>query len=314
MSGRDVRRLAARATTMTHEAKRNMVARIAVGADALGVTDIYVAREPYRVASGALELLDLKARVHVLDLPIHNNASDTERAVNAFVEAGCRTFVSLGGDGTNRAIIRAQPDIDLIPLSTGTNNVFPVLAEPTIAGMVAGLNATVRLDPDLKRRAKILHVSGDAEDIGLIDVVLLRDDHVGNYLPFETDKLAQIVLTRAEPNSVGMSPIGGLIEPVGIDDDVGLNVMMGGSTKLTVPISPGLFTTVSVDQVEKVAFDQQIVLSGPGVLALDGDRDHQLDEEQSAIITIRRDGPKIIPIERAMAWAAKQNLFATKIA
>lgn len=309
-----MRRLAARATTMTHEAKRNMAARIAVGANAMGVTDIYVAREPYRVASGALELLDLKARVHVLDLPIHNNASDTERAVHAFVEAGCRTFVSLGGDGTNRAIVRAQPDIDLIPLSTGTNNVFPVLAEPTIAGMVAGLNATGRLEPDLKRRAKVLHVSGDAEDIGLIDAVLLRDDHVGNYLPFETDKLAQIVLTRAEPNSVGMSPIGGLIEPVGVDDDTGLSVMMGGGTKLTVPISPGLFTTVSVDHVEQVAFDQQIVLSGPGVLALDGDRDHQLDEGQSAIITIRRDGPKIIPIERAMAWAAKQNLFAIKSA
>ena len=51
MSGRDVRRLAARATNMTHEAKRDIVARIAAGADSVGVTDIFVMREPFRIAS-----------------------------------------------------------------------------------------------------------------------------------------------------------------------------------------------------------------------------------------------------------------------
>ena len=35
MSGRDVRRLAARASNMTHEAKRDIVARVAAGADAV---------------------------------------------------------------------------------------------------------------------------------------------------------------------------------------------------------------------------------------------------------------------------------------
>ena len=55
MSGRDVRRLAARATNMTHEAKRDIVARVAAGADAVGVTDIYITKEPFRIASMALE-------------------------------------------------------------------------------------------------------------------------------------------------------------------------------------------------------------------------------------------------------------------
>ena len=141
MSGRDVRRLAARATNMTHEAKRDLVARVAAGADACGASDIFVAREPFRIASAALEHLDLRARHHVLTPPIRNTAEDTETAVAAFLDAGCQTIVSLGGDGTNRAIVRAlgsrAATVRLIPLSTGTNNVFPVLAEPTIAGMVA---------------------------------------------------------------------------------------------------------------------------------------------------------------------------------
>ena len=51
MSGRDVRRLAARASNMTHEAKRDIVARVAAGAEAVGVTDLYISREPFRIAS-----------------------------------------------------------------------------------------------------------------------------------------------------------------------------------------------------------------------------------------------------------------------
>ena len=65
MSGRDVRRLAARATTMTHEVKRDLVARIALGLDAMGVDEIMILKEPYRVSSGALEILPLRARVRL---------------------------------------------------------------------------------------------------------------------------------------------------------------------------------------------------------------------------------------------------------
>jgi hypothetical protein len=69
MSGRDVRRLAARAANMTHEAKRDIVARVVAGADAVGVTDIYVAREPFRIAEGALELMPLNAKVSYCRYP-----------------------------------------------------------------------------------------------------------------------------------------------------------------------------------------------------------------------------------------------------
>ena len=186
MSGRDVRRLAARASNMTHEAKRDMVARVAAGAQAMGASDIYVTREPFRIASLALEHMGLAAAVHVLQTPLTNGPADTEAAVAAFLAAGCRVIVSLGGDGTNRAIARALGDagaagagVDLIPLSTGTNNVFPVLAEPTAAGMVAGLIASGRLpDDDLRQTAKVIHLSGtDARgravrDLALVDAVL----------------------------------------------------------------------------------------------------------------------------------------------
>ena len=68
MSGRDVRRLAARASNMTHEAKRDIVARVAAGADAMGVEKILVMKEAFRIASMALEHMPLKASVELIDV------------------------------------------------------------------------------------------------------------------------------------------------------------------------------------------------------------------------------------------------------
>lgn len=315
MSGRDVRRLAARASNMTHEAKRDIVARVAAGADAVGATDIYVAREPFNIASKALEFMELKARVHIVEYPITNTAKDTEEMIRRFKEQGCHTVVSLGGDGTNRAIVRASSDLDLIPISTGTNNVFPMLVEPTIAGMVAGLNARAVIDdthPGLKQAAKVLHVKTPrGVDIGLIDAVLLADDKVGNLLPFDADRLRRMVLTRAEPNAIGMSPIGGFIDPVYAADDQGLRVDMGpGGRIVHAPLSPGLFRSIPVIDTERVALAQPVEFAGPGVIALDGDRDHDLAAGEVAWVTVRRDGPRVFDTNATMRWAVATGMMS----
>jgi hypothetical protein len=321
MSGRDVRRLAARASNMTHEAKRDMVARVAAGAEAVGVTDLYISREPFRIASLALQHMGLDVRVHVVDTQISNDARDTERALHAFVEAGCTTIVTLGGDGTNRAVVRAHADVRLVPLSTGTNNVFPTLIEPTIAGMVAGMAAAGRLpEGEFAPRCKVLRVrlsvsAGEEaqeevrEDVGLIDAVQLRDDHIGNLLPFDAQRLERILLTRAEPDAIGMSPIGGFVDVVDAADDCGLLVEMGPGQTFRAPLSPGLFREVSVRDVTRIPFGVPITFSGPGVLALDGDRDYKLSATRSATITIARDGPQVFDVAAAMRYAVSHGMI-----
>ncbi|MFN0185483.1 MAG: NAD(+)/NADH kinase [Aquabacterium sp.] len=273
MSGRDVRRLAARASNMTHEAKRDLVARVATGLDALGVDEIMVLKEPYRVSSGALEMLPLRASVRLLDVGVTNSAADTVAAVHAARAAGADVIVTLGGDGTNRVVARTWPDVPLVPLSTGTNNVFPVLTEATSAGVAAGLIATGAIAVDeAARRCKLVHArSRGWHDIGVIDAVLLRPDHIGNRLPFDPNRLAALVLTRAEPSAVGMSPIGGYLDPIGFDDDCGLALRCGADggagdagVTLHVPISPGLFRDVRVASHARVAFGDSVEFVGPG--------------------------------------------------
>ncbi len=321
MSGRDVRRLAGRASTMTFEAKRDIVARIATGADAMGITDIYVTQEPFRIAAAALAQIPLRAKVHVVQHKLDNDARDTQRSLAAYIEAGCRSFVSLGGDGTNRAIVRELQrhnlsEIVLVPLSTGTNNVFPLQAEPTIAGLVAALYALGKVPlgvwPEIGQRAKVLHLAlpDGRKDVALIDAVLLLDDHVGNLLPFAGDKLAQILLSRAEPEAVGMSPIGGYLQVVDAADDMGLLVKMGGERRITAPLSPGLFASVAVASHREVAFDAPVSFLGPGVLALDGDRDYKLAAGQSAEARIRRDGPWVPDLTATMRYATEIGIMA----
>lgn len=306
---------------MTHEAKRDMVARVAAGAVAWGVTDLYITREPYRVATAALEQMELPVRVHVLEPRIRNSAEDTELAVRAFLDAGCDTLVSLGGDGTNRALVRAlgaaAERVRLVPLSTGTNNVFPVLTEPTIAGMAAALSAAGVLPAEVQRRAKVIHVSGigrydvPVSDLALIDAVLLRRDHVGNLLPFDADRIERILLTRAEPTAIGMSPIGGLLHPVDAAADQGLLVRMGPGRTYQAPLSPGLFREVSVAEAKPVSLGEPVVFRGEGVLALDGDRDHKIPAGAELSAVIRRDGPWVIDVEAAMRWAVAHGIMTS---
>ena len=124
VSGRDVRRLAARAANMTYEAKRDIMSRCAAGTEAVGVTDIYIAREPFRIADGAMELMPLDAKVHIVDIPLTNTAKDTAVVMAHFKAAGCHTVGSLGGDGTNRSLVRADSDIDLVPISMAPTTRF----------------------------------------------------------------------------------------------------------------------------------------------------------------------------------------------
>ena len=65
--------------------------------------------------------------------------------------------MSLGGDGTNRIIARTWPDVPLLPLSTGTNNVFPVTVDataPVAPSIVGGGGTTTDPTPTLTGTAR----------------------------------------------------------------------------------------------------------------------------------------------------------------
>ena len=319
LSGRDVRRLAARAHTESPQSKRNTVARAVVGAAAAGATDFYLVREPFQIGTGAVENLRIDARFEVLDLPLTMRAEDSALAAERMREAGCGALIVLGGDGTNRAIARSWPDAPLMPLSTGTNNVFPRTLEATVAGAAAGAVASGGVTlAEAAPRAKRIEVSvdGEPDDLALVDAAFLVGDRAGNLLPFDPHHLRRVVLARAEPGAVGMSPIGGLIEPCGDADDFGAVVdceaHAPGARELLVPVSPGLYRKVGVVRHRRVEFDEPVEVEGPGLLAFDGDRERELAPGQKATLRVARRGPHVIDPDRCLTLAAERGLFVDR--
>jgi hypothetical protein len=316
MAGRDVRRLLGRALQQTPDMKRNQIQRAVVGAVAAGAQRVLLMRDVFRAAESAIEGLRLHAEVALLDGPMETNAGDTQYAARALRDAGCGALIVLGGDGTNRQVTLAWPDAPLIPLSTGTNNVFPEMLEATSAGAAAGLVAAGAVHADeVSQRCKIVEVEySDAEtDLALIDVAVLEGDHIGSLLAFDPIQLRDLILTRAEPAAVGMSPIGGLLQPVGRDDPGGLAVRCtapdAGGSPLLVPISPGVYRTAYVAEATLLTEGVWTSISGPGVVANDGDRTRTLAAGEIARARVVRRGPRVIDVGRTMALAAERGFF-----
>lgn len=329
MSGRDVRRIAARASTSSHHEKQQQVTRLVLGALSQGVDEIFLANEPFRINSRAVENLPQRDQVTILDFPLTHTALDSKTMVQKMWAEGCRVFIVLGGDGTNRIVAKTLPDSIVLPLSTGTNNVFPTFVEASIAGAAAGLIASGRMAyREHCLRCKQIHVTSPAHgpanpkatrnDLALIDAVLLENDQLGSLLPFKAENIAALLLTRAEPASVGISPIGGYLLPSHHKDDFGVFVKCKAASEdtqsgktITVPISPGLYDDVHVQQIRKIEPGEKVTMTGPGILALDGDRTIKLENHEIVTLELRRDGPWIIETPLIMNSAAELGLFET---
>ena len=316
VSGRDIRRVAARGGVSSAEDKRNRIARAVIGAVAAGTQHVVAMKEPFGIASGALTDLPVEADLEILDVGARVDPMDTARAALAMKERGIRVIITLGGDGTTRTIARAWPEAILVPMSTGTNNVFPSLVEPTVAGAAAGLVAKNLVDLDsVAPRSKMVHLTfaDGSEDVALIDVATLANDFVGNRMPVDPNNLRQLLVTTAKPDTIGVSSIAGLHTTCRSDEDAAILVTCGsGGASTNAPIAPGLYRQVPVRDVKRVNFEEEVQLAGPSTLAFDGDREHQVLADTQAIAVVRRDGPRVIDVARTLEAGASEGIFVTR--
>ncbi len=320
-SGKDVRRLVARASVFDNQEKRAIVVRALTGAAAAGVRRVVYFNDKHGIARTALEDVQetnvAKLRSRAVQVEATGTALDTVAAARAMQEASCGAVIVLGGDGTSRAFTMGWRGPYLMPLSTGTNNVFPQMLEATVAGTAAGLVATRALGRRaLPKPAKLIEIEidGERDDLALIDAAFTSDRFVGTRALLNPERLKELLLTRADPAAVGMTSIGGLLRSVAAASDEGLVVSLSpkakrGTTKLTAPIAPGFFQVVHVRNSKRIKLNGQITWSGPGVIALDGERERYLKPGQQARLTLKRNGPRVIDATAVMQAAAKTNTF-----
>ncbi len=312
-SGKDIRRLVARASVFDNQEKRAIVRRALVGAIHAGAQEVRYLPDSHEIARSALLEVEDALSAEAVDAPRTGSVLDTVAGARALADAGCGAVLTLGGDGTNRAFVLGWRDAPLLPISTGTNNVFPVLVEATLAGAAAGLVTSGRIPlAEAADRAKAISVTveGEHDDIALIDAVVTAERFVGSRALLAGEMLRLALLTRADPAAAGITSIGGLVRPLGVDEDCGLLLELGPKgDPVAAPIAPGLYQTIGVEATRVLAFDEDVEVTGPCVLAFDGERERVLKPGQMALLRLARNGPWVIDVARTMRLAAERGLY-----
>ncbi len=298
----------------TIEDKVSIVRRLVLGARAAGVDQVVVNHDPHQIVRRATETIRDIELITVTRTLLFTE-EDSTRAAVAMREQGCAAIAVLGGDGTNRAVVKGWPDVPVIPVSTGTNNAFPEFIEPTVAGTALGLVARgVVALADCARPAKLVHVAfegGDADhardpDIALIDAVAVGDLYVGSLELFDPDTMRIAILTRADPAAIGFAGTGGLVDPLTSHDDEGLLLRFApvdGHKGLVIdaPTAPGHYDPIGIAEVRRLSFGDRVSIDGPVLLAFDGERKRRVHDGQRATLWVERDGPLVIDPHQVMA-------------
>ena len=304
-SGKDVRRINARASVFDNQEKTAMLRRALVGIQAFGASAIRYLPDPHHICKRAVDELGIDAEP--LPIPVSAKAEDTTRAARAL--AGAAAVIVLGGDGTNRAFAKGWLNAPLISLSTGTNNAFAQLREATTAGAAAAMLASggIRL-PTVAAQAKTVQVEveGEEPDLALVDAVLTTDRFVGARALDEPRRLRAAVLTRADPAGVGMSSVGGFVRPLAAYEDAALLLRFRVDSPRTVlaALAPGRFERIGICEAQDLALGEAFVVTGPGALAFDGERERMLQPGQTATLRVLRNGPWAVDVAKVLALAA----------
>ncbi len=317
VSGKDIRRLVAHGSVFDNQEKVRIVRRLLMALSALGIPEVLYMPDEYGIVERAARGCPTSIRRTPAPLKMENHQDDSTRSAAwmASLNVGC--IVVLGGDGTCRAVAKASQMVPLLPISTGTNNVFPYLIEATVAGLAAGLIASGRVPPEsgLYHSCRLEVVEDERlVDIALVDVAVVNSPFIAARAIWDIREVTQIFLTRARPDAIGLSAIGGQLYSIDPQEPRGLYLALGpdGRRHVLAPIAPGLMQTVCLCDEQILLVGQQIeVASDRCVLALDGEREVEIPKGRRVSVRLSDEGPFVVDVSHTMQYAQTHGLLCT---
>lgn len=326
-SGRDIRRLVAHGAVFNNDEKVNIVRRVLLGLEAVGTKRVFVMPDSFSIGHKALDGLQIGLDVTILPMLKTFSQRDSTQAAALMRKEGVGCIITLGGDGTNRAVAKGCGDVPLMPISTGTNNVFPTMLEGTVAGMAAGLVMCGEADAAVQRapRLDIFCEKTDEndqgkdpgngetpDDIALVDVAVYNERFVASRAIWDASKINELFLTRVEPGSIGLSSIGAHAQIRLDSPEQGLYLRLGSEgQRVLAPIAPGLLSEVSLAECRPLGVGEMVTVrhQQPCVLALDGEREIELRQGATARVQLNLNGPRVIDARKAIDIAARAGVF-----
>jgi ATP-NAD kinase N-terminal domain len=317
-SGTDIRRLVAYGSIFNNQEKVRIVRRILLGLRSAGVRQVFYMPDYYGIVERALDALNIDMDISPLVFDVKADQRDSMRAAEMLAKIGAGCIVTLGGDGTNRMVAKGTCRIPVLPVSTGTNNVFPYMIEGTIAGIAAGLIATGKVpleDGTITSTRLEVIIEGQFADVAIVDAVVCDDIFIGSRAVWKMDRVKQVFLNRCSPDSIGFSSIGGMLDFIAPDFPASMVLELSQNGQwVTAPIAPGIVETVSVGNAQMMAPGEEVaIVCNPCVVALDGEREVEIKRHQQAAIRLSPEGPLVIDVRRTMTFAMQNKILAPMV-
>jgi hypothetical protein len=268
----------------------------------------------FGIGRQALAGLKLPFRVTFLEMAIQATQEDSLEAAWSLRQRDAACIVVLGGDGTHRVVAKGCGQVPLVPISTGTNNVWPQQNEGTLAGLAAALVAQRLVPPEQAiepTKCLEVHRNGSLQDIALVDVATCDCVVRGSKAVWDVDRIKELALASVRTGTMGLSSIGGgLLRPAGVDH-AGLYIRLGpGGVRVLAPIAPGKVCPVAVKDYHWLRpGESTLVTHRPCLLALDGERETVVTGTEPVNIRLTWDGPRMVHVENTLRAAAERGFF-----
>lgn len=326
VSARDIRRIVSHAGNLPINDRANIVLRILTGLNATGVEEVVIMPENGGIRTQLMRTIEREAaqgnqrfpKVSYLNMPVTCTSEDSAEAARQMHDQGVGAIVVLGGDGTNRVVVSKCGNTPIAGVSTGTNNAFPELREPTITGLAVGLAVTgqVPCDHAFSYNKRLEVRVNDLREIALVDVAVVSERFIGARAIWKTENFRDLFVTFGQADGIGMSSIIGLLAPLDRQTPKGRRVRLlpleTAKTRLTAPIAPGLIEQVGIGAVETIEPNDVYLPSvSAGSFALDGERELTFSEVDEVSIRLQADAFRTINVPDCMAYAARHG-FLTK--
>jgi len=324
VSARDIRRIIAYAGNLPINDRANIVLRMLAGLHCAGVEEVVIMPENGGIRFHLMRAVEREQRmghhrfprIRYLDMPVTGTADDSAHAARMMREECVAAIAVLGGDGTHRVVASQCGNIPIAGVSTGTNNAFPEMREPTITGMALGFFVTRQVPGDfaLTFNKRLDIKVNDHAEIALVDVAVVADRYVGARAIWKTEQFRDLFVTFGRPDGIGMSSIIGQLAPLRRDERHGRSVRLvppeDAERHLAVPIAPGMIEEVGIGAVETMSPDIPHRPSvATGSLALDGERELTFSEKDEVSIRLQLDAFRTIDVPGCMAYAAQHGLL-----
>jgi predicted polyphosphate/ATP-dependent NAD kinase len=316
-SGKDIRRLVSKSRLIPNQEKINHISRILSGLESTGIKNVLFMPDRSNISRTAAENHKGVINKRFLNMTMLDDQIDTTKAVAEMIKEKVQAIIVLGGDGTSRAAVKAIDNTPLMPLSTGTNNVFPYLIEGTLAGIATGCIALKKLP--LKKFApkhKLLEVkvNSGVADLALVDVAISKQKFIGARAIWDIKSISELFLTFAEPASIGLSAVGGMLSPISRTDQRGLHITLESENPqsyVKAPIIPGEIIDVGILN-HKIIRENEIHYIDPKscTIALDGERSITVQSNDKIQITLKSNGPNVIDPFATLQESSKMGEFS----